>query len=175
MIAIVDLNSEDIDFLIDTIKKSGEKFKLTADEAEIIKSDRIILASSGDTSSALRKLHLLNLFTILRICRKPLLGICLGMQLMGDHTRDGSVSCLGIFPVDSEEFLQPENDRPFKGMHRIQLKKSSPLFSGIKEGEYFYFYNSYYMPVNRFTTSVAVNNIEFSASVERSELLWYTV
>jgi imidazole glycerol-phosphate synthase subunit HisH len=166
MIAIIDLGAEETEFLVSTVENLRENFKLTTDETEIIKSDRIILAASGDTVSALRKLHLLNLFTILRICRKPMLGICLGMQLMGDHTKDGSVSCLGIFPVNSDEFISPANKRPYKGMHSISIKKKTPLFSGIPDGESFYFCTSYFMPVNEHTTAVADNNMIFSASLE---------
>jgi imidazole glycerol-phosphate synthase subunit HisH len=166
MLAIIDLGAEETEFLVAAVENLGEKFRLTTDETEIIKSDRIILAASGDTASALRKLHLLNLFTILRICKKPLLGICLGMQLMGDRSADGSVSCLGIFPVDSKEFRQPVNKRPYKGLHSISLKKRSALLEGIPDGENFYFCTSYYMPVNKLTTAIADNNQKFSASVE---------
>jgi imidazole glycerol-phosphate synthase subunit HisH len=123
MVAIIDLGAEETEFLINAVEDLREKFKLTTDETEIMKSDRIILGATGDTASALRRLHLLNLFTIIRICKRPLLGICLGMQLMGGHSKDGSVSCLGIFPVDSEAFTPPENKRPFKGMHSVTIKK----------------------------------------------------
>jgi imidazole glycerol-phosphate synthase subunit HisH len=166
MIAIIDLGAEETEFLVDTVENLREKFVLTTDETEIIKSDRIILAASGDAVSALRKLHLLNLFTILRICKKPLLGICLGMQLMGDHSVDGAVSCLGIFPVDSKEFVPPDHKRPYKGFHAVSIKKSSPIYKGITDGESFYFCTSFYMPVNEFTTSIADNNVKISASLE---------
>jgi imidazole glycerol-phosphate synthase subunit HisH len=97
MIAIIDLGAEETDFLIDTIENQGEKFKITTDEAEIIRSDKIILPASGDASTALRKIHLLNLFTILRICRKPLLGICLGMHLMGEYSEDSGKGLFRYF------------------------------------------------------------------------------
>jgi imidazole glycerol-phosphate synthase subunit HisH len=167
MVSIIDLGAEETDFLITAVENLSEKFKITTDETEIIKSDRIILPASGDTANALRNLHILNLYTVLRICKKPLLGICLGMHLMGDYSADGNVSCLGIIPVNAERFETPLNKRPFRGNHSISLKKKSPLFKDISDGESFYFCNSYYIPVNEHTTAIADNNMKFSASLQK--------
>jgi glutamine amidotransferase len=166
MIAIIDLSAEETDFLVNTIENFSEKFKITTDEAEIIKSDRIILTASDDTSYALRQMHLFNLFTVLRICRKPFLAICSGMHLLADHAENSSESFLGIFPVGVRIF-DNKSAVPFKGLHSISFQKESKLFNGIPDGENFYFNNSYYIPVNEYTTSAADNNVKFSASMEK--------
>lgn len=166
MTAIIDLGAGETDFLIAVLESIGEKYKISTDEGEIIGSDRIILAATDDTSAALREMHLLNLFTIIRICRKPLLGICSGMHLLADHSADSSSSYLGIFPVVTENFGTMGISPPDK-LCEISFPKGSRLFAGIRNNTGFYFNNSSYIPVNEFTTSVAENKIKFSASVEK--------
>lgn len=170
MIAIIDLGAGESDFLINTIENSGEKVKLTTDETEIIRSDRIILTASDDTAYALRQLHLFNLFTVLRICRKPLLAICSAMHLLADKAVYSTDSFLGIFPVNVFSF-ESGGESSFRGTHKISFRNGSPLYKDIPDGEKFYFNNSFYVPENEFTTSVSGNNIIFSASMEIENFL----
>jgi imidazole glycerol-phosphate synthase subunit HisH len=167
MISIIDLGAEDTDFLIRAIERSSEKFKITSDETEILRSSKVILTASTDIQTASRKLHLLNLYSILRICQRPMLGICAGMQLMGEHIENGSIPGLGLFPVKSENFHPEKDNNPYKGFHSISIRKETLLMSGIQEGETFYFCSSFFIPMNEYTTSIAANTVRFSASMER--------
>jgi len=98
MIAIVDYCMERDSPLINLLTKNKIDFKVTHSEAEILHSDKIILPHAKNISFVVKQLHLLNLFTMLRLCNKPILGISAGMHLMSSYTKEGNLTCLGFFP-----------------------------------------------------------------------------
>ena len=168
MIAVVNYINENIENLTQSLDKLGKDYSITSSESEILSSDKVIFPGYGVASRAIGKLHMTNLFTFLRMCKKPMLGLCLGMQLMADiSTEGGKIPCLGIFPVTAEKFSDDNMKIPFTGWNDIEIIKESKLFRGLGKKEKFYFGNSYYLPVNEFTTSVAENKIKFSASMEK--------
>lgn len=168
MIALVDYGIEKIDPIAEALNSLDVDFKITQSESEIIRSEKIIFPGYGDAFNAIKKLHITNLYSVLRLCKKPMLGVCLGMQLMADISKEGGkVPCLGVFPVVAEKFDDKTMRVPFKGWSEVETIKESKLFTGINSKENFYFGNSYYLPENEYTTSIAINNIKFSASVEK--------
>jgi len=98
MVALIDYGIEKNRPLTNILSELWIDFKVTSSESEILLADKIILPNTGSISSAVKQLHLLNLFTMLRLCKKPMLGISNGMHLMSAYTKDGNLSCLGIFP-----------------------------------------------------------------------------
>ncbi len=167
MIALIDYGAGNVASVANALKELNQKFIITNKEAEICNSDKVIFPGVGEASFAIRQLHLLNLFTVLRIVKKPFLGICLGMQLMADHSTEGDVTCLGIFPGTAQKFDSTKTKVPHMGWNDISIIKQSNLFHEIKGSEHFYFANSYYLPVNEFTTSTANNSMDFAASLEK--------
>ncbi len=167
MIALIDYGSGNVASVANALTELEQEFKITSNEAEICRANKIIFPGVGEASYAIRQLHLLNLFTVLRIVKKPMLGICLGMQLMADFSKEGNVACLGIFPVTAEKFDEKKTKVPHMGWNDIQITKESKIFEGIKNGERFYFANSYYLPECPYTTSISNNEINFSASLEK--------
>lgn len=167
MIALIDYGAGNVASVANALTKLKQEFKITNLENEICNSDKVIFPGVGEASFAIRQLHILNLFTVLRIVKKPMLGICLGMQLMADHSTEGNVACLGIFPGTAQKFDSSKTKVPHMGWNAINITKESKLFKDIKTGEHFYFAHSYYVPVIKFTTSVTNNNIDFSASLEK--------
>lgn len=168
MIALVDYGNEKIDLIAEALTKLHVKFKITRSESEIISSEKVIFPGYGEASGAIKKLHLTNLYCVLRICRKPMLGVCLGMQLMAEmSTEGGNIPCLGVFPVTAEKFTDDKMKVPFTGWSEVDIIKESKLFTGLGKKEDFFFGNSYYLPVNEFTTSVSKNIVDFSATVEK--------
>ena len=168
MIAVINYINENIEDLTGPLDDLGENYKITTSESEILCADKVIFPGYGIASRAIGKLHMTNLFSFLRMCKKPMLGVCLGMQLMADiSTEGGKFPCLGIFPVNAEKFSNENMKVPFTGWNEVEVIKESKLFSGLGKKEIFYFGNSYYLPVNELTTSVAENRIKFSASMER--------
>jgi len=88
--------------LIKLLSKLKTDFKVTYKESEILYSDKVILPNSSSISSAVKQLHLLNLFTMLRLCNKQMLGISVGMNLISAYTKGGNLSCRGIFAGTAE-------------------------------------------------------------------------
>ncbi|HVO72975.1 MAG TPA: imidazole glycerol phosphate synthase subunit HisH, partial [Ignavibacteriaceae bacterium] len=154
------------------LEQLNEKYKITKNELEILNAEKVIFPGVGEASFAVRQLHKLNLFSALRLEKKPLLGICLGMQLMADFSSEGNVTCLGIFPGEAKIFDRSKTKVPHMGWNDLEFKvvpnrDKSKLFEGINNGAKFYFAHSYYLPENQYSTSTSDNGIKFSASMER--------
>jgi len=104
MIALVDYGIEKNHPLINLLSELKIDFKVTYSESEILRADKVILPNTSSISSAVKQRHLLNLFTMLRLCNKPMLGISLGMHLMSAYSKVGNLVCLGIFRGTTEKF-----------------------------------------------------------------------
>jgi imidazole glycerol-phosphate synthase subunit HisH len=166
MITIVDYGDVCTSEVAASIKETTNDFIVSSNEVDICRSDKIIFAGCGSAPAAMKKIHLLNLFSVLRILKKPMLGIGLGMQLMADYSTEGNISCLGIFPGTSVKFDDKLEKSDHKGLHKIKLCESSALFNGIEDNTEFYFNNSYYLPKNELTTSTCQKNFSFCSSME---------
>ncbi|MEJ2105593.1 MAG: imidazole glycerol phosphate synthase subunit HisH [Ignavibacteriaceae bacterium] len=167
MIALIDYGAGNVASVANALNELNEDFKITNNEFDIFQAQKVIFPGVGEASFAIKQLQKLNLFTVLRIIKKPLLGICLGMQLMGGYSSEGDVACLGIFPCSVKKFDSSKTKVPHMGWKSIKIKQESKLFNNIKDGEKFYFANSFYVPDNEFTTALTENNIEFSAALEK--------
>jgi glutamine amidotransferase len=168
MLIIVDYNNNKNGKLGSALSSIQAEYKYSDNEYEICKADKLILPGYGIASTGIKKIHILNLFTILRILKKPLLGIGLGMEILCDYSPEGNVSCLGILGEKIQKFEDPGNEIPFHGMHQIEIRKEGNLLKDVKDCSDFYFDNSYYLPVSEYSTAVSKNNAtEFSAAVEK--------
>jgi imidazole glycerol-phosphate synthase subunit HisH len=167
MIALIDYGAGNTASVANVLKDLNCEYKVTNCEFDICKSDKIIFPGVGEASFAVRKLHMSNLFNLLHVIKKPLLGICLGMQLLCQKSKEGDVVCLGIIPGSTEKFDEHKVKVPHMGWNQVYYKKQSKLFDGIQEGEYFYFANSYYVPDNEYSTSFCSYDVDFCTSVEK--------
>lgn len=167
MIALIDYDAGNTASVANALDKLGYEFLLTNRETDICKSDKVIFPGVGEASFAIKQLHRYNLVNLLRIVKKPLLGICLGMQLMAEFSTEGNVPCLGVVPGTVEKFDASKVNVPHMGWNEVMQKKESKLFNGIKDGEFFYFANSYYLPVNEYTTAAASHGVDFTAALEK--------
>ncbi len=131
------------------------------------KADKIIFPGVGEASYAINQLQSRNLFGYLQKTDKPLLGICLGMQLLCDYSEEGNTTGLGIFPVKVLRFDDAKTKVPHIGWNTVHYKSGNKLFRGLKQDEFYYFANSFYAPTGEFTTSEVENNIIFSSSLEK--------
>lgn len=168
MIALVDYGAGNVASVANALQELNQHYKISKAEDEIIGADKIIFPGVGEASFAIKRLHLTNLFSVLKMCNKPMLGICLGMQLMAEASTEGNVTCLGIFPGTAMIFDNTKTKVPHMGWNEIDIIKESRLFTGINNKETFYFANSYYLPVNNFTTSICENETIFSSSMEKN-------
>ncbi len=167
MIALIDYGAGNTASVANVLDELNYEYIITKHESDISKADKIIFPGVGEASSAIKNLHLTNLFTMLRVTKKPMLGICLGMQLLCDKSKEGNTACLGIFPITTEKFDETKIKVPNMGWNQIKYVKQSKLFYEIPEEEYFYFANSYYVPVNENTTSICYYGIDFCSSMEK--------
>jgi len=165
MIALIDYGSGNVASVANALTELNQDYKITSSEALICRADKVIFPGVGEASYAVKQLHLLNLFTLLRIVKKPFLGICLGMQLMAESSAEGNVTCLGIFPGTSTLFDSSKTKVPHMGWNEIHYLKESKLFKDIKEGEKFYFANSYYLPENTYTVTTTENDSQRDPSL----------
>jgi glutamine amidotransferase len=167
MITIVDYKLGGADKVAEALTVVGVKFRITRNENEIISSRKIILPGKEEAYSAVKKLHLFNLFNVLRIVKKPVLGIGLGMQLLSEFSKEGDVACLGKFPGIVKKFSDPSAKIPFNENSIIKFEKDNPLFKKIAPLDEFRFGNSFYLDVNGYTTATAFNGIMFTAAIEK--------
>ena len=167
MIAIIDYGAGNVASVANAVSRLGSPFIITSVIDDLAKAEKIIFPGVGEASFAVNRMHESGLITYLQNIKKPILGICLGMQLLCDHSEEGNVDGLGIFPINVVKFKNNETKVPHIGWNTVHYKKGNKLFKRIKQDEFFYFANSYYVPVDKSTTAVTENKIDFSASLEK--------
>ncbi|MBA4405719.1 imidazole glycerol phosphate synthase subunit HisH [bacterium] len=167
MIALIDYGAGNTASVANVLDELKCEYVITNREGDLVSASKIIFPGVGEASFAIKRLHMTNLFTMLRVNKKPILGICLGMQLMCEKSKEGNVMGLCIFPVDTDKFDNTKVKVPHMGWNRVNHSKFSKLFAGIIDGEHFYFANSYYVPVNEQTTSICNYGVDFTASMEK--------
>jgi glutamine amidotransferase len=143
---------------------------------EIRSADKIIFPGVGEASSAMRYLKEKNLDSVIKDLKQPLLGICLGMQLLCKRSEEGNTDCLGIFNTEIKHFISPTRSDTSKsgdtkvpqiGWNRIYNLKS-PLFKGINENEFMYFVHGYYAPLNENSIATANYILEYSCALQKN-------
>src|ERR1035437_2887079 len=167
MIAIIDYGAGNVASVANAVTRLGSPFIITSDIDDLVKAEKIIFPGVGEASFAVNRLHDKGLINFLQEIKKPLLGICLGMQLLCDHSDEGNVDGLGIFPIKVVRFKKYETKVPHIGWNTVHFKPRNKLFRGIAQDEFFYFANSFYAPVDESSTAVTENKIIFSASLEK--------
>lgn len=160
-IAIIDYGAGNIKSIQFALNRLGFEGFLTNDPKEIQSADKIIFPGVGEASSAMKKLKMFGLDKLLPSLKQPVLGICLGMQLMCNHTEEGNTTGLGIFKSNVVKFSSKVKV-PHMGWNTIYNLKSQ-LFVGIEEGEFMYLVHSYYVPLSKNT--IATSNYEVEISI----------
>ena len=166
MIAIIDYKMGNLRSVENTLKRLGAEFKVTAD-ADIIRSaDRVLLPGVGNAAEAMENLRKADLTQVIRSLRRPVLGICVGMQVMCRHSEEGDCDCLNIFDSHVKRFVPTSELKvPHMGWNRISNLESK-LFKGIDGGEYVYFVHSYYPELCPDTIATTTHGVMFSAALK---------
>jgi len=169
-VAIVDNGGANIASLCYALERLGATSRLTADPAELRAAPRVILPGVGAAADAMARLHALGLAEIIPQLTRPVLGICLGMQLLfasSEEGEDGSdTECLGLIAERVARFPRREDlPVPHMGWNQLRLVAESPLLAGIGDGEYVYFVHSYAAPPGPWTLAATDYGGEFSAAV----------
>ena len=169
MIAIIDYDTGNLRSVCNALDRIGAEYVLTDDPEVIESADRVLLPGVGEASSAMAKLQERGLVEVIHNLKVPVLGICIGMQLMCRHSQEGDVDCLGIFDADVCRF-EPDPESgvkvPHMGWNALTDLKTG-LFEGLEEGEFVYFVHSYAASVCDDTIAVSDNGRKFSAAINK--------
>lgn len=167
-VAIVKYNAGNIYSVVHALKRLGVEPILSDDPEVLSSADRVLFPGQGEASNAMRYLQEHRLDQIIRDLRQPILGICIGQQLMCRHSEEGDTDCLGIFDVPVLRFRPQRHEDKVPHMGWNQLTHlQSPLFQGINEGDFVYFVHSFYVPQNEFTCATTDYIQPYSAALHR--------
>ncbi|MBC2840599.1 imidazole glycerol phosphate synthase subunit HisH [Robiginitalea sp. SC105] len=168
-IAIIDYGAGNIQSIRFALERLGYHAELTSDAERIRSADRVIFPGVGEAGSAMAKLVQSGLDKVVPELRQPVLGICLGMQLMCRYSEEGDTRGLGIFEVDVKRF--PRGLKvPQIGWNSIHHLRG-PLFEGIPEATYIYLVHSFYAPVSPDSIARSDYGFEYSAALGRDNFL----
>ncbi|MDX1516152.1 MAG: imidazole glycerol phosphate synthase subunit HisH [Woeseiaceae bacterium] len=171
-VAIIDSGGANIASLRYAFQRLGVDATLTVDAERIRNARRVVLPGVGAARDAMQRLRDAGLVDVIRALQQPLLGICLGMQLLADASEEENVDCLGILPgIAARLPADVEHPVPNMGWCRIERFADHPLLGGIASGEYFYFLHSYALPVADETLASADHATPFSAVVARGNVM----
>ena len=166
MIAIIDYKMGNLRSVENALKRLGAEFCVTADEKIIRAADRVLLPGVGNAAEAMQNLRDADLVDVIRSLRRPVLGICVGMQVMCRHSEEGDVNCLNIFDSRVRRFVPaPDVKVPHMGWNQIGNLESK-LFKGLDGGSYVYFVHSYYPELCPDTIATSRHGVMFSASLK---------
>ena len=166
MIAILDYKMGNLRSVENALKRLGAEFTVTDDAGVIRSADKVLMPGVGNAAEAMENLRSASLVDVVRSLRRPVLGICVGMQVMCRHSEEGNVDCLNLFDARVKRF-EPSADLkvPHMGWNRIGNLESK-LFKGIDGGEYVYFVHSYYPELCSDTIATSRHGVMFSAALK---------
>ena len=171
-VVIIDTGCANVSSVKFAIERLGYAVEISKDPAVVLAADKLFLPGVGTASEAMKNLAERDLISLVKQVEKPLLGICLGMQLLGKLSQekgqkaDELVECLGL--CDGEVRLMDTGDLPLPhmGWNTVTSTPEHPLFRDIEEGEYFYFVHSFAMPVGDYTIAQCEYGNPFTAAVQ---------
>lgn len=166
MIAILDYKMGNLRSVENALKRLGAEFTVTDDAGVIRSADKVLMPGVGNAAEAMENLRSASLVDVVRLLRRPVLGICVGMQVMCRHSEEGDVDCLNLFDARVKRF-EPSADLkvPHMGWNTIGNLESK-LFKGIDGGEYVYFVHSYYPELCSDTIATSCHGVMFSAALK---------
>ncbi len=178
MIAIVKYNAGNIGSVTNALNRLGIENKVTDDPAELQAADKVIFPGVGEAGTAMKYLRERELDKVLKSLEQPFLGICLGMQLMCNHSEEGDTKCLGIFDTDVKLFKSTEFKVPHMGWNSLSdelgvkaseklITHRSELLTNIKSGSDVYYVHSYYAEICENTAAACDYILPFSSVLQK--------
>ncbi len=166
-VAIVKYNAGNIFSVVNTLKRLGVEPLLTDDAEELHKADRVIFPGQGEARGAMEYLKARKLDELIRSLQQPVLGICVGQQLLCRHSEEGDTDCIGVFDAEVKRFCPNRHEEkvPCMGWNRL-YDTSSPLMKGLEQ-QYVYFVHSFYVPLCPETIATADYITPYSAALHK--------
>ncbi|GAB3506304.1 imidazole glycerol phosphate synthase subunit HisH [Pseudoxanthomonas daejeonensis] len=170
-VALVDAGGANLGSVRYALNRLGIEPEVTVDAEAIRAADRVVLPGVSTAAQVMGRLHALDLVQVLRGLEAPLLGVCVGMQLLYERSEEGGVECLGLLPgVVRKLPLAPGIRVPHMGWNGLRTMRGSALLDGVAEGASAYFVHSYAAPITADTVAATDHGSLFSSVVQRGRL-----
>lgn len=168
-VAIIKYNAGNVFSVKCALRRIGVDATITDDATTIRNAEKVIFPGVGEASTAMSYLREHRLDEVIKSLTQPVLGICIGMQLLCNHSEEGDTDCLGIFDTDVRRFnntTAPLVKIPHMGWNTIEVTDNA-IVDNVCNGKYVYFVHSYYAPVNRYTVAICNYLTDFSAVLNK--------
>jgi imidazole glycerol-phosphate synthase subunit HisH len=170
-VAVIDYKAGNIRSVLFALERLGVDAILTSDIETISKADKVIFPGQGEASSAMRSLRERGLDVVIPNLKQPFLGVCVGMQLLCEHSEENDTPCLGVIPQKVLKFESVTQKVPQVGWNRLKInalgKNTEGVLSSHIDNEWFYFVHSYYVENGKYTTATAQYGVEFAACLRK--------
>ena len=167
-VVILDTGCANLNSVQSAIMRHGYEPVVSRDPDVVLRADKLFLPGVGTAQAAMDQIHERELVDLIKACTQPVLGICLGMQLLGRRSEESNgVDLRGIIVENRPEMTGHGLPLPDMGWNRVYPKAGNRLFQGIEDGAYFYFVHSYAMPVNAYTIAQCNYGEAFTAAVQK--------
>lgn len=173
-VAIVKYNAGNIFSVVNALRRLGIEPEITDDAEKLQKVDRVLFPGQGHAKTTMDYLRDHHLDKIIQDLRQPVLGICVGMQLLCSHSEEGDTDCIGVFPAEVKKFKpQHQEDKvPAMGWNSL-YDIDDVLFKGIDNGDFSYFIHSFYVPTCEYTIAKTSYILPYSAAMHKDNF-WAT-
>ena len=174
-ITVIEIGCANTASVLFALERLGVNAKLSSDPAEIAAAPKVVLPGVGAAGFAMARIRELGLFDTIRALKVPLLGVCLGQQLLFDSSTEGDVECLGLIPGQVTKMgvagdLPKNLVVPHMGWNQLAVTRDDPLTTGVKDGDFAYFVHSFVCPVNDFTLATSTYGQPFAAMVRKGNV-----
>ena len=165
---IIDSGGANLASLQYAFERLGARTHVTTDAKTITTAPRVVLPGVGAAADAMQRLRLSGMDALLPTLKQPVLGICLGMQLLFSRSEEGSTACLGILPETVRRLRSgPGQPVPHMGWNQLAAVRDDPILEGIAANDYFYFVHSYAAPVSALTLATTEYGAPLAALVRK--------
>ena len=172
MIAVIDSCGSNITSVLFALQRLGAEATLTSRPDEIKQADRVILPGVGAAGTAMERLKEQDLTQCITSLTQPVLGICVGMQLLFSYSEEGQANLLDIIPGQIKHFTPDKNKTiPHMGWNSVSFCNDHPLVKGLSENSFFYFVHSYFPPVSEHTVGKSNYGDNFSAIIAKDNFM----
>ncbi|KFB98295.1 imidazole glycerol phosphate synthase amidotransferase subunit [Trabulsiella guamensis ATCC 49490] len=167
-VVILDTGCANLNSVKSAVSRHGYEPVVSRAPEVVLRADKLFLPGVGTAQAAMDQLRERELIELIKACTQPVLGICLGMQLLGRRSEEShGVDMLGIIGEDVPKMIDRGLPLPHMGWNRVYAKAGNPLFRNIDDGAYFYFVHSYAMAVNPYTIARCDYGDAFTAAVQK--------
>jgi glutamine amidotransferase len=167
-LVLIKYNAGNIQSVLYALERLGATAEVTDDAEKIKSADKVIFPGVGEAGSAMKSLHEAGLDQIIKELKQPVLGICVGMQLLCAHSEEGDTTCLNVIPVPVKKFKRESEQVkiPQMGWNTI-YKLKSPLFQNVKEQSFVYNVHSFYAQDSAYTIASCDYGVTYAAAVQK--------